>query len=130
MRPLPPKATPLKFMPNTKSTIPTTPVASKHTARDAMKTAAGTPAVSVQPQPENISSPHELTAFVENVLDDLEKKFDDMSSQVLDRMSKMSSRIDTLELSIQELLNDDLGGGRIDSPTPVSGRQSSSLGRN
>ncbi|KAF8526230.1 hypothetical protein BU17DRAFT_40713 [Hysterangium stoloniferum] len=101
-----------------------------------MKTAAATLAVGVHvqpgPQPESISSPHELTAFVENVLSDIEKKFDDMSTQVLDRMSQMSSRIDALELSIQELLNDDMGGGRNDSPTPgsTSGRQSSSLGRN
>jgi Heat shock factor binding protein 1 len=36
-------------------------------------------------RPEDISSPHELTAFVETLLGQLETKFDDMSSQILDR---------------------------------------------
>lgn len=35
------------------------------------------------PRLEDISNPHELTAFVESLLAQLEGKFDDMSSQIL-----------------------------------------------
>ncbi|KAG8818803.1 hypothetical protein FRC17_010701, partial [Serendipita sp. 399] len=34
---------------------------------------------------EDITSPHELTAFVEQLLNQIESKFDDMSGQILDR---------------------------------------------
>lgn len=36
-------------------------------------------------KPEDISSPHELTAFVESVLGQLETRFDEMSSQIMER---------------------------------------------
>ncbi|KAG6884497.1 hypothetical protein C0993_010542, partial [Termitomyces sp. T159_Od127] len=35
--------------------------------------------------PADISSPHELTAFVESLLEQLDAKFEEMSSQILDR---------------------------------------------
>ncbi|KAI0951363.1 hypothetical protein AcW1_008421 [Taiwanofungus camphoratus] len=35
--------------------------------------------------PSDISSPHELTAFVEMLLEQLDTKFEDMSTQILDR---------------------------------------------
>ncbi|KAF8727175.1 hypothetical protein AX14_007521 [Amanita brunnescens Koide BX004] len=35
--------------------------------------------------PSDISSPHELTAFVESLLERLNSNFDDMSNQILDR---------------------------------------------
>ncbi|KAG9315372.1 hypothetical protein JVU11DRAFT_4518 [Chiua virens] len=41
---------------------------------------------SVTANPSEISSPHELTAFVETLLEQLDTKFDEMSSQILDRM--------------------------------------------
>ncbi|ESK95947.1 heat shock factor-binding protein 1-like [Moniliophthora roreri MCA 2997] len=63
----------------------------------------------------NISSPHELTAFVETLLEQLDAKFDDMSTQILDRMSQMSSRVDALEASIQDIIN----GDAPQSPTPT-----------
>ncbi|TIA83399.1 hypothetical protein E3P99_04138 [Wallemia hederae] len=53
----------------------------------------------------DISSPHELTAFVEDVLTKLDTKFDAMSSVVLEKMDEMSDRVDSLEHSIQELVN-------------------------
>ncbi|KAI0784551.1 heat shock factor binding protein 1-domain-containing protein [Abortiporus biennis] len=59
------------------------------------------------PNPSDISSPHELTAFVETLLEQLETKFDDMSSQILDRMMQMSTRVDALEASIQDIINGD-----------------------
>ncbi|KAF8151019.1 heat shock factor binding protein 1-domain-containing protein [Crassisporium funariophilum] len=58
--------------------------------------------------PNEISSPHELTAFVETLLEQLDSKFDDMSTQILDRMTQMSSRVDALEASIQDIINGDV----------------------
>jgi len=54
-----------------------------------------------------ISSPHELTAFVETLLEQLDSKFDQMSSEILDRMNQMSTRVDALEASIQDIINGD-----------------------
>jgi len=58
--------------------------------------------------PEDITTPLELTNYVDTILDALESKFDDMSSQVLERMSQMSSRVDALEASIQDIINGDI----------------------
>ena len=52
----------------------------------------------------NISSPHELTDWVDNILDQLESRFSVMSGQVESRMKEMSERIDALESSIEELI--------------------------
>ncbi|PWN37507.1 uncharacterized protein FA14DRAFT_176799 [Meira miltonrushii] len=52
----------------------------------------------------SISSPHELTDWVDNVLDQLESRFSVMSGQVESRMKEMSERIDALESSIEELI--------------------------
>jgi len=57
------------------------------------------------PQPTDISSPHELTAFVEALLSQLETRFDEMSNQVLERMNAMSTRVDALEASISDLIS-------------------------
>ncbi|KAG8755395.1 hypothetical protein FRC14_004067 [Serendipita sp. 396] len=54
---------------------------------------------------EDITSPHELTAFVEQLLNQIEAKFDDMSGQILDRMNAMSTRVDALEGAIQDLIS-------------------------
>ncbi|KAF6759829.1 heat shock factor binding protein 1-domain-containing protein [Ephemerocybe angulata] len=70
--------------------------------------------------PKDISSPHELTAFVENLLEQLDAKFDDMSSQILDRMTQMSSRVDALETSIQDIINGDASTPQSPSPLPPS----------
>ncbi|KAJ7590230.1 hypothetical protein C8J56DRAFT_937148 [Mycena floridula] len=66
----------------------------------------------------DISSPHELTAFVETLLEQLDSKFDEMSTQILDRMSQMSSRVDALELSIQDIINGDVSVPQSPSPMP------------
>ncbi|KAF9072588.1 heat shock factor binding protein 1-domain-containing protein [Rhodocollybia butyracea] len=66
----------------------------------------------------NISSPHELTAFVETLLEQLDTKFDEMSSQILDRMTQMSTRVDALEASIQDIINGDLSVPQSPSPNP------------
>jgi len=69
-------------------------------------------------RPEDISSPHELTAFVESLLTSLETKFDDMSTQVLDRMTSMAKRVDALEVAIQDLINDTHVPGTPGTPAP------------
>jgi len=56
---------------------------------------------------EDITSPHELTAFVEQLLTQIEGKFDDMSAQILERMNAMTTRVDALEAAIQDLINSD-----------------------
>ncbi|CAG8577664.1 9898_t:CDS:2 [Acaulospora colombiana] len=45
---------------------------------------------------------------VEQLLNQIESKFDDMSTQILDKMNAMSSRVDTLEAAIQDLINSDV----------------------
>ncbi|KAK7461839.1 hypothetical protein VKT23_008268 [Stygiomarasmius scandens] len=67
----------------------------------------------------NISSPHELTAFVENLLENLDSKFDEMSSQILERMTQMSTRVDALEAAIQDIINGDVTTSVPPSPSPV-----------
>ncbi|KAF9238535.1 hypothetical protein BU15DRAFT_88373 [Melanogaster broomeanus] len=64
--------------------------------------------------PGEISSPHELTAFVETLLEQLDAKFDDMSTQILDRMTQMSNRVDALENAIQDIIS-----GDVAAPSPT-----------
>ncbi|KAF8727176.1 hypothetical protein AX14_007521 [Amanita brunnescens Koide BX004] len=66
--------------------------------------------------PSDISSPHELTAFVESLLERLNSNFDDMSNQILDRMNQMSSRVDALEAAIQDIINGDITAPQSPSP--------------
>ncbi|EDR04102.1 uncharacterized protein LACBIDRAFT_306384 [Laccaria bicolor S238N-H82] len=67
--------------------------------------------------PNDISSPHELTAFVETLLEQLDAKFDEMSTQILDRMTQMSTRVDALEASIQDIINGDVATSVPQSPS-------------
>lgn len=55
------------------------------------------------PNSENIS-PQELTLYVEKLLEQINAKFDGVSGQILGKMDEMSSRIDDLEKSIGELV--------------------------
>ncbi|KAJ7470807.1 heat shock factor binding protein 1-domain-containing protein [Mycena latifolia] len=71
--------------------------------------------------PSDISSPHELTAFVETLLEQLDTKFDEMSTQILDRMAQMSTRVDALEASIQDIINGDVSVPQSPSPIPGAG---------
>ncbi|KAI0002535.1 heat shock factor binding protein 1-domain-containing protein [Russula compacta] len=68
--------------------------------------------------PADISSPHELTAFVETLLEQLDTKFDDMSSQIIERMMQMSQRVDALEASIQDIINGDAPSNSSSTLTP------------
>ncbi|PWN43375.1 hypothetical protein IE81DRAFT_273534, partial [Ceraceosorus guamensis] len=51
-----------------------------------------------------ISSPHELTEWVDKLADSLEARFGEMSQQVEARMREMSTRIDAIESSIEDLI--------------------------
>ncbi|KAI0359931.1 hypothetical protein OH77DRAFT_1501664 [Trametes cingulata] len=95
------------------------------TAQSTLSTASSTTAGASKPAPNppDISSPHELTAFVESLLEQLDQKFDDMSSQILDRMMQMSSRVDALEASIHDIINSDTPA----PPLPPSVPQSPSI---
>ncbi|KAG9069948.1 hypothetical protein KI688_009275 [Linnemannia hyalina] len=55
------------------------------------------------PNSENVS-PQELTLYVEKLLEQINAKFDGVSGQILGKMDEMSSRIDDLEKSIGELV--------------------------
>ncbi|KAL7423824.1 hypothetical protein Q5752_001408 [Cryptotrichosporon argae] len=64
------------------------------------------------PQAKDVVSPGELCGFVDTLLTQLETRFDEMSEQVLSRMSEMSARIDGLETAISDLMH----GGIEDVP--------------
>ncbi|KIM85027.1 hypothetical protein PILCRDRAFT_6025 [Piloderma croceum F 1598] len=98
----PSSALPLKV---TSAATVANPVSPSGPARDKTPTPS---AQLKQTNPGDISSPHELTAFVETLLEQLDTKFDEMSSQILDRMGQMSTRVDALEASIQDIINGDV----------------------
>ncbi|KAF4613803.1 hypothetical protein D9613_008052 [Agrocybe pediades] len=119
--PTPPSAQPLK--------VPATPSKAVEADKDktpvAVKQLPSTRSGTIAPN--DISSPHELTAFVETLLEQLDSKFDDMSKQILDRMSQMSTRVDALEASIQDIINGDVSVPQSPSPgTPGVIRRSDS----
>ncbi|KAF9558834.1 hypothetical protein CPC08DRAFT_691667 [Agrocybe pediades] len=119
--PTPPSAQPLK--------VPATPSKAVEADKDktpvAVKQLPSTRSGTIAPN--DISSPHELTAFVETLLEQLDSKFDDMSKQILDRMNQMSTRVDALEASIQDIINGDVSVPQSPSPgTPGVIRRSDS----
>ncbi|KAF8871757.1 heat shock factor binding protein 1-domain-containing protein, partial [Infundibulicybe gibba] len=101
---------------------PATPVRSAESGKDKSPTSSVKQQTKVAANivPTDISSPHELTAFVETLLEQLDAKFDDMSSQILDRMTQMSTRVDSLEASIQDIINGDIGVPQSPSPVPAT----------
>ncbi|KAK3814313.1 MAG: heat shock factor binding protein 1-domain-containing protein [Benniella sp.] len=70
-----------------------------------------------QDDPSNIT-PQELTGFVEKLLKQLNDKLDGVSTQIFTRMDEMSSRIEDLEKSIGELIQD----ADEDSKTPPASK--------
>jgi len=121
---MPSSALPLKVTP---ASTPARPTPTSEVA-----SGARTPTKqSVAANPGEISSPHELTAFVETLLEQLDSKFDEMSSQILDRMAQMSNRVDALENAIQDIISGDVTTPSA-SPThfpltPVPRRSGSSV---
>jgi heat shock factor-binding protein 1 len=92
--------------------------------------------------PVNQSSSHPLSQ-VETLLEQLDAKFDDMSSQMVDRSAllislffitdlthartvvQMSQRVDALEASIQDIINGDAPSSSAPSIPPSPGRSAS-----
>ncbi|GAA5982935.1 hypothetical protein JCM10908_006838 [Rhodotorula pacifica] len=52
-----------------------------------------------------VTSPLELTQFVDTLLNDLEARFDSLSSDVLTRLNSLSTRVDSLETSLADLMS-------------------------
>ncbi|BGP43919.1 hypothetical protein JCM10449v2_007976 [Rhodotorula kratochvilovae] len=52
-----------------------------------------------------VTSPLELTQFVDTLLNDLEARFDSMSTDVLSRLNSLSTRVDSLETSLADLMS-------------------------
>ncbi|KIJ62847.1 hypothetical protein HYDPIDRAFT_41553 [Hydnomerulius pinastri MD-312] len=98
---MPSSALPLKVTPASTPARPTPTPDGASGARTPTKQA-------IASNPGEISSPHELTAFVETLLEQLDTKFDEMSSQILDRMMQMSNRVDALENAIQDIISGDV----------------------
>lgn len=48
----------------------------------------------------------DLTVFVQNLLNQMQSRFQQMSDAILGRIDEMGSRIDELEQSISELMED------------------------
>ncbi|CAK5269429.1 unnamed protein product [Mycena citricolor] len=108
-------AQPLKFSPSTPAKSPESGERGQTPPAPASKPNA--PKTSIGPG--DISSPHELTAFVESLLEQLDTKFDEMSSQILERMSQMSTRVDALEASIHDIINGERVGQQVIQGQPV-----------
>ncbi|KAJ3555341.1 hypothetical protein NM688_g2631 [Phlebia brevispora] len=105
-------AKPLKVTPSmTPSRQSASPITPNGTPSNANKAVPNAP---------DVSSPHELTAFVETLLEQLDAKFDDMSSQILERMTQMSTRVDALEAAIQDIINGENTTGQAPPSLPQS----------
>ena len=52
--------------------------------------------------PENAA---DLTIFVQNLLEQMQQRFNQMSSTIINRIDDMGSRIDDLEKSIADLMS-------------------------
>ncbi|GAA6033470.1 hypothetical protein JCM8097_001414 [Rhodosporidiobolus ruineniae] len=68
----------------------------------------------------DITSPVELTQFVDTLLNDLESRFDNLSKDVLSRLEGLSTRVDSLETSLSDLMSGTAGG-----PVPQLGGSAS-----
>ncbi|KAH9943691.1 heat shock factor binding protein 1-domain-containing protein [Amylocystis lapponica] len=109
---MPPSSSPALPLNVTPSATPSRPTATGSPAAAATNPTA----TKASPNPSDISSPHELTAFVESLLEQLDAKFDDMSSQILDRMEQMSTRVDALEVAIHDIISTDATAGPLSVP--------------
>ncbi|KAG0250739.1 hypothetical protein BG011_008129 [Mortierella polycephala] len=71
-------------------------------------------------------SPHELTLHVEKLLEQINTKFDGVSTQIFSKMDEMSSRIEDLEKSIGGLVQNLDDGPKTASssePSPAGAQQ-------
>ncbi|KAI5884980.1 uncharacterized protein SCHCODRAFT_02521782 [Schizophyllum commune H4-8] len=99
-----PSAAPLKVSSAGSSDLTSSPLKRSPSSRPKPPSSAPISANGAVP---DISSPHELTAFVETMLEHLDTRFEEMSTEILSRMEQMSSRVDALEASIYDIINSD-----------------------
>lgn len=60
----------------------------------------------------------ELTAFVQNLLQQMQQRFEEMSGNIITRIDEMGNRIDNLEKSIADLMQQ-AGAEEADSKSAV-----------
>lgn len=51
-------------------------------------------------------STKELNAFVQNMLKQMQDRFEEMSTNIIGRVDEMGKRIDDIEKSINDIMND------------------------
>ncbi|GAA5983733.1 hypothetical protein JCM11641_001736 [Rhodosporidiobolus odoratus] len=73
----------------------------------------------------DVTSPLELTQFVDNLLNDLESRFDTLSQDVLSRLNSLSTRVDSLETSLSDLMSGADSGPLASSTTTGAGSSES-----
>lgn len=56
-----------------------------------------------QEQRETTKNPEDLTAFVKNLLEQMQSRFQTMSRSIITKIDEMGSRIDDIEKSIEDL---------------------------
>eukprot|EP01039_Chlorochromonas_danica_P003197 gene3197-3500_t len=59
---------------------------------------------SSQPNPDIPDNAQDLTIFVQNLLEQMQQRFHQMSSSIVGRIDEMGNRIDDLEKSIADLM--------------------------
>ncbi|GJN94244.1 hypothetical protein Rhopal_007318-T1 [Rhodotorula paludigena] len=73
----------------------------------------------LEPDPRaTVTSPLELTHFVDSLLSDLEARFDTISNDVLSRLNGLSSRVDSLETSLAQLMSGNAPAGAPTAGSP------------
>lgn len=72
---------------------------------------------SLRAMTDESAAPQQLSEWVESLLTQIEKRFDEQNKQVVNRMNEMADRIDALESSIQELVH----GSDADANVKLSG---------
>ena len=63
----------------------------------------------------DLTNANELTELVQNMLNQMQKRFQGMSDNIVDRIDDMGGRIEELEKSIGELVNE---AGALDENNP------------
>jgi len=79
------------------------------------------------------SDPEELTEFVQDLLDQMQSRFNLLGDSILGRIDQMGGRIDGLERSIGDLMNQagmDLPSGQSNNGLPLSDDQSDTVNNN
>jgi Heat shock factor binding protein 1. len=71
-----------------------------------------------QQQQQQHQQQHDVNLFVNDLMDQMTRKIENMSKSVLDRINVMGERIESLEQSIDGLLETQ-GMDRIDSSSPA-----------